>query len=624
MKTSLTALFIAALIVIECLAGGTRVVYSLPAYALLALAGILVLARRPDATSNPSAVCLAVSSVCFSYILLRAAYSPIEYLWWKDFYMVLGCLVAYLLTSLYLTGERQRTAVVWGLLALAVIEIFIGLRQFSVGDNWMPFGWSRTDSGRRASGTLISSIHLAGYLEVVGLFGLSYAIWSTWKSWARILAGYIAGMCYLGVAITGSRGGYLSSMFSLLVFGGLSWWTVRKVRRGKVSRTVLITSALAFLVFGGAVALMSQSPFLNKRLSMISEPVEKNAFDIRFYNWQAAIDQFRTSPWLGTGAGTHLYYGRFFRRPQLQSDPIHAHSDYLELLAEYGIVGSVGVAAFLLVHLAVGWRNYRAVLRRELSEVAEWQPVGHNSLALYIGALSAISAYLAHSVTDFNLHVPGHALIFAFIFGVIASPVYGPPPARAARSALIFRWALSGLALWLFISFLLRFPNEYWTEKARLALGLHDYPASIAAAEQALTFDDRNPELFLYLGGAWRGTAITAEDYETRVRSFEAGVEAYRRGLSLFPQDVHMLIRLGQTLGVLGRFKEAEDAFRAAVEHDRNFAPAHAYYARHLAVVGRDEEAEARVQKAIHLENSTPIHAIVRGTSLDAGAIDPS
>jgi tetratricopeptide (TPR) repeat protein len=189
---------------------------------------------------------------------------------------------------------------------------------------------------------------------------------------------------------------------------------------------------------------------------------------------------------------------------------------------------------------------------------------------------------------------------------------------------LVFRWALSGLALWLLIAFLLRFPNEYWTEKARLALGRHDYSASIAAAEQALTFDDRNPELFLHLGGAWRGTAITADDYEIRLRSFEASVEAYQRGLSLFPQDVHMLIRLGQSLAVLGRFKEAEEAFRAAVEHDKNFAPAHAYYARHLALVGRDEEAEAQFKKATSLENSTPIHAIVRGTSLDAGAIDPS
>ena len=338
------------------------------------------------------------------------------------------------------------------------------------------------------------------------------------------------------------------------------------------------------------------------------------------YNWQAALDQFRSSPLFGTGGGTHLYYGRYFRRPPLQSDPIHAHSDYLELLAEYGVIGAIGMAAFLCVHLASGWRNYRTVLRRELSDLPEWQRAGNNSLALYIGALCAISAYLAHSVTDFNLHVPGHALIFAFIFGAIASPVYGPAPERVARSPLIFRWPLAALGIWLFIAFLLLFPNEYWTERARVALRNLDFPASISAAEQALTFDDRNPELFFHLGGALRGSAIVAEDEETRVKSLNAAVDAYYRGLALFPQDVHMLIRCAQTLGVLGRFKEAENLYRSAIVLDRNFGRLHAYYARHLALVGRDEEAEAAFERAKSLDHSPETIAIVRGTSLDPDA----
>jgi hypothetical protein len=45
---------------------------------------------------------------------------------------------------------------------------------------------------------------------------------STWKTWKRILAGYIAFLCYVGIAVTGSRGGYLSSLFSLIVFVAIS------------------------------------------------------------------------------------------------------------------------------------------------------------------------------------------------------------------------------------------------------------------------------------------------------------------------------------------------------------------------------------------------------------------
>ena len=64
----------------------------------------------------------------------------------------------------------------------------------------------------------ISSIHLAGYLEAVGAFALSFAAWSRWAGWARFLAGYLALLCYAGVAITGSRGGYGSSIVALGAF----------------------------------------------------------------------------------------------------------------------------------------------------------------------------------------------------------------------------------------------------------------------------------------------------------------------------------------------------------------------------------------------------------------------
>ncbi len=49
-----------------------------------------------------------------------AALSPVTYLWWADFYMVLACLVVYLLTALYVTppasNGRRRTRMIDALL----------------------------------------------------------------------------------------------------------------------------------------------------------------------------------------------------------------------------------------------------------------------------------------------------------------------------------------------------------------------------------------------------------------------------------------------------------------------------------------------------------------------------
>lgn len=608
------------MVLIECLIGGTRLVFSLPAYVVLGMAAMLTLARRPNSDGKPSFVCFGVTGVFFGYVLVRAALSPVTYLWWPDFYMVLGCLIVYLTTAVYLTGAPERGRIIAALMALAIIEVFIGLRQFTEGDNWMPFGFIRADSGRRASGMLISSIHLAGYLEVVALFALSYAIWSTWKTWARIFAGYIAVMCYLGVAITGSRGGYLSVLFSLLVFVVMSLQAYRRCRPGKFTSRAALVGITAVLAVGLAIVLMGKSDLLRSRLSLIPQQLEKNRLDVRIYNWQAALDQFRTSPTFGTGAGTHVYYGRFYRRPQIQTDPIHAHSDYLELLAEYGIVGAVGMAAFLLIHLRGAWRNYQAVIDNELHDLPTLQPARHDGLALGIGSISAVSAYLAHSVVDFNLHVPGHALIFAFIFGVMSGPSYGSAGWKNSRSSDLIRLTLPALGLWVMISGLPKFAGEYWAEKARVAFRDYDFGDSVAYAEKSLSYEKRNPEVYFNLGGAYRGAGFLSEEQPARVTLFETAVIAYQNGLTHFPQDEHLLIRLAETLDDLGRFKEAENAYRAAIALDGNLGRIHAYYAKHLAVVGRAEEAEEAFAKGSALAQGDNIRSIVAGTSLDPAA----
>jgi O-antigen ligase len=616
LKPVLVGLLVAAILLIECMAGGTRLVYSLPCYALLSLAAIATAFRRPQPDARPRPSCLLISALFFTYILVRASVSPVTYLWWQDFYMVLACLIVYLLTIFYVTGTRDRAIIIWALLALAVLEVIFGLRQFTQGDNWMPFGFVRADSGRRASGSLISSIHLAGYLEVVAVFGLSYAVWGTSKVWARILAGYLAILCYFGVAITGSRGGYLSSLGSLLVFVGISLHVVRATRPEKFWRIALPIGALALGAMAAAVLLMSQSELLRQRLGTIPQQLERGKKDVRIYNWQAALDHFRVNPWLGTGAGTHIRYGRLFRRPEIQSDPIHAHSDYLEMLAEYGIWSGFGMAAFLLAHVRSGWRNYRFVLR-EPGSFSDWRHTRHDSLALSIGALSAISAYLIHSISDFNLHVPGHALIFAFVFGTVASPAYDLKPTRLVRAATWFRWALPPLGLWVFFFALMKFGGEYWAEKARGAFREGKFSESIRLAEEALTYHEENYELYFYLGAANRGMALRTHEPAARVPYLEAAARAYTKNLALFPHDEHALTRFAQTLGDLGRFREAEAIYRAVIEIDPNLARAHAYYARHLALVGRDAEAEERLAGAQKIAPYENFDLIVRGTSLD-------
>ncbi len=622
LNTFLAALLAVSIILIQCLIGGTRLVFSLPAYGLLALGAVAAAFWRPRADApRPRLECIAVTLVFFAYILGRAALSPVDYLWWGDFFQVLGCLAAYFITAYYLTSTRARTVVVAGLLALALGEVLVGIRQFAVGDDWMPFGLLRTGGSRRASGTLISSIHLAGYLEAVALFALSFALWSSWKAWARILAGWLVGVCYLGVIITGSRGAYLSVLVSLGVFAILSLHVVRKSRPERFLLALATTVALALAAVSGAVAFMQKSPMLRERIVRLNQQFEgKGNWDVRIYNWQAALDQFRTAPAFGTGAGTHVYYGRLFRRPQIQADPIHAHSDYLEMLAEYGIAGLAGMAVFIFIHALGGLRGVGWILRNEL--LNPWEPVHNDRLALHLGALSAVSVYLAHSLVDFNLHIPGNALLFAFIFGLLANPALPPQGAGAAQVSGLLRWALPVLGVWIGVAGVPKLPGEYWTERARVALRDRHYEDSVEFGQKALQGDVRNPDTYFYLGGAHRGMALTNAGASGRLPHLQAAIEAYQRGLAIFPFDEHMLVRFGEVLDDLGRFREAGEAYRKMISLDPNLSVGYAYYARHLARAGRDAEAEAQFAKAksLALQDLSPI---VRGTILDPLTLVP-
>ncbi len=577
--------------------------FSLPAYGLLALAGIMAFWGRPERLISRAGSCLAVTAVFFTYILVRTTMSPVEYLARTDMLMVLACLIVYLLTARYLTDGRLRVAIFIVLFGLVVAEVVIGAQQFAYGNEWMPFGLVRPPSGERASGMFISSIHLAGFLEAMGPFALALALWGSKKMWLRIMTGYAALLCYFGVGITGSRGGWLSTIFSLGVFTVLALGVLRRTNRAFFPMAVYLTLLIAPLLMTGALLLGARSKMISERMELMGRIVEvrkKGVYDVRIYNWQAALDQWRAAKWAGTGSGTHLYYGRLYRRPPLQADPEHAHGDYLELLAEYGIIGAVGMAAFLFAHLRRGLRSYNEFVTQHAQE--PHSPAIH--LALQVGALSAVSSYLAHSVVDFNLHLPGNALLFGFIFGILVNPSPTHDTSGETETKrpikLLPRLLLPSLGLWLAVAGLPKLRGEIFCEKSRVALRDGLYSEAVDFAQRGLQTEKKNPFLYYHLGQAHRLDAMKAPRSARKTR-LEQAEKAFHEGLVLFPQDEDLWIRLGQTLDALGDYKNARDAYECALELDPNLGILYAYYAKHLISAGRESEAEEILAKGQQL-----------------------
>ncbi len=121
--------------------------------------------------------------------------------------------------------------------------------------------------------------------------------------------------------------------------------------------------------------------------------------------------------WWGVGPGHGDYRFREYRPVDVQLRPGHAHNDYLNALADWGLAGTALVAA---AFLAIGWsvaKTWRTV-RGPPDDFARKKS---NKFAVLIGAMLGLAAILLHSFGDFNMHVPANAIVVVTLMVLLSS-----------------------------------------------------------------------------------------------------------------------------------------------------------------------------------------------------------
>jgi TPR repeat protein len=159
----------------------------------------------------------------------------------------------------------------------------------------------------------------------------------------------------------------------------------------------------------------------------------------------ATLELWRQAPLRGHGGGGFrvLFPAQ---RPAEVSDRLydHAHNDYAQLLAEFGLLGAllaVGIAGGAVV---CAIRAMRTRKRRSIQGLA-------------LGCVVALLALAIHSFTDFNLQIPANASLFTVILalawicrhGFTSGPVAHAKARHQSahhRSSKVAALALGGLA----------------------------------------------------------------------------------------------------------------------------------------------------------------------------------
>lgn len=570
---------------IQVFIGGMRPIFAIPGYTIIALAGVASVFLLRKNRPLPSVLCMVSSILFFSYILARTWLSPVEYLARHDRYMVLGCLVVYFIFALYVTEPKHRLWFLYGLFALAVGHVIIGAIQFSQDNNYLPFGYLRANYGVRASGFYVCPNHYAGLVEMLAIVALSIGIWGRVGVKTRMLILYMVPVLVFGLALSGSRGGYLSVAVAFVTFTILSLVVMKSVRP---ERFMLMGSLALVILFAGGLAgvtLLKKNVFLASRVDAIMD-----TSNMRIYLWESAWKQFLTEPATGTGAGTYAYLARIYRNPKVQSDPVWVHNDYYHLLAEYGYLGAIGCALFVGAHLWHGLAAARTIVRRRMLETQERTST---ALALNLGSIAAIAAILAHSVVDFNAHIVGNALVLAMLFGFLANP----PTQRVKkddpnpRRQPYFRLLIPACSLVLLVGATPQIPGEWFAEKSRVALRDGRYLEAMREAKKSIEWQKDNPNAHFQLGEARRLLGNTMSNEIARAKMNEAALVAFTDSTKIYPQDVRVWVRKSQALDLLGRHDEAFQHLEKARELEPVLYALNMYYGAHFQLQGKDQEA---------------------------------
>ncbi len=521
----------------------------------LALWGVKLVAEGRPKLLVPPAVWAAL--VFMAYAVFRYSTADVEYVARQEVMRIGVCLAAFLLVVMNLHGQKAVRLIVFTLIAMATFESVYGIYQLAAKSSSV-FGVLRPEAyDGRGSGSYINPNHMAGFVELVLPLALAIALMSREKHWVRILVGYLAGVMFVGVLSTLSKGGYVAMLCSLSLLGILlvvrrrTWWSLA------AGGTVLLA------VFIGYKSMPDK---LRQRFEDIERYVGTGAKDTRELIWDTALKVWKEDVWLGAGPNHFDVKYRKYRNVWLQTRPDRTHSDPLQILVDLGIVGASLSALFLL---ALGWGIWRC-----WPFLSRGGGISDNSnstrLAIVAGGGIGLLALAIHGAVEFNLSIPATALAAATVAAVVVLHI------RFATEGFWWSLGLVGRSVVLLVVAgavgVLGWQASRRTSESG-SLGQAEAqpgegPEKERLLRRALQVEPANPQTWLDLGEDLRYRSFEgAEDFEPLALS---AIEAFKHATVLDPFDPYGFADQGMCLTWIGRHEEAEPLMVRATELDPN------------------------------------------------------
>jgi O-antigen ligase len=219
----------------------------------------------------------------------------------------------------------------------------------------------------------------------------------------------VSAVFLVAVIFSLSRMGFFCSLGALFVCAVLTLsvraWRIRPAERPPLLRRLLPIGLVAVVTLVGIV-LLPTDPLIS-RFSDLASGDELTA-DTRAQLWRDTAPLIRDYAATGCGLGTYESCFLKYKTVAPMNTADFAHNDYLQVLAEMGVLGFAAGLVFIFRILAGSGRS-----------VVYAQTVDGRYRA--IACVASFTAILLHSLVDFNMYIQANAMLFAWIAGIAAS-----------------------------------------------------------------------------------------------------------------------------------------------------------------------------------------------------------
>jgi O-antigen ligase len=347
---------------------------------------------------------LGFMAIGFGQLVFHATAYP--FLTREELLKLVAYFIFFFLAAQAFRARTDLTELLWFLIFLGFSVSLLGIIQHFTSPTEI-YWFRKLPVGGDPFGPYVNRNHFAGFVELVAPIALGLIVFRGLRRDLFLMAALLAIVPIGALMLSGSRGGIVGFIFEIGVLTLLA-----RSRRGKEGPrigaiSIVGLAAVAMIVWLGAGRALERFSTLHAGDVTLSR---------RYTMFRGAAHVFRDHMLAGTGIGTlvsvYPKYETYYDGRLID----HAHNDYIETLAETGLLGGLCGVLFLWIL----FRQAQKIFREEQ---------GHFSRGLHASAITALSGMLLHSVVDFNLHIPSNVLLFLLQAYLATSP---PLPSEAA------------------------------------------------------------------------------------------------------------------------------------------------------------------------------------------------